>query len=56
MAKMNFLTLGVAGLLVATASFADAQYWGGGRTPRQGACFYKDADFRGSYFCAEAGE
>jgi hypothetical protein len=24
--------------------------------PRDGACFYKDANFRGDYFCAEAGD
>lgn len=24
--------------------------------PRDGACFYKDANYRGDYFCAEAGE
>lgn len=48
--------MGVAALLMATADVADAQYWGGGRTPRQGACFYKDANFRGAYFCVEAGD
>jgi hypothetical protein len=26
------------------------------RLPRDGACFYKDANYRGQYFCAEAGE
>jgi hypothetical protein len=34
---------------------AFAQRWGHGELPRQGACFYKDPDFRGEYFCAEAG-
>jgi len=38
--------------------------WGGGRrmpewgrpeVPREGACFYKDADFRGQYFCVPRG-
>jgi hypothetical protein len=34
---------------------AFAQRWGHGELPRQGACFYKDPDFRGEYFCAQAG-
>lgn len=34
-------------------SLAEAQY---GRNPRVGACFYKDADYRGQSFCLEAGQ
>jgi Peptidase inhibitor family I36 len=46
----------VAGAVVLIASSAAfAQRWGYGRTPRDGACFYKDADFRGEYFCVDAG-
>jgi len=30
--------------------------WGRPREPRAGACFYKDARFRGDYFCLEPGE
>lgn len=35
-----------------------AQTWEWGRSPfpRDGACFFKDPDFRGDYFCARAGE
>ena len=35
-----------------------AQTWEWGRSPfpRDGACFFKDPDFRGDYFCAPAGE
>ncbi len=35
----------------------DTQFpgWGLPRTPRQGACFYRDADFKGEYFCMERG-
>jgi Beta/Gamma crystallin len=29
--------------------------WGNERPPREGACFYEDADFRGRYFCAPRG-
>jgi hypothetical protein len=36
-------------------SMAAAQY-GADRVPREGACFYKDADYRGRYFCVESGE
>lgn len=32
-----------------------AQDWGAGPTPRIGACFYQNADFRGGYFCLPAG-
>jgi hypothetical protein len=30
--------------------------WGNPNAPREGACFYEDADFRGRSFCARAGE
>jgi hypothetical protein len=29
--------------------------WGKEASPREGACFYKDADFRGDYFCVPRG-
>lgn len=29
--------------------------WGRGPIPRQGACFYEDADYHGSYFCMPRG-
>jgi hypothetical protein len=32
-----------------------APAWGRERAPREGACFYRDADFRGEYFCAPRG-
>jgi len=41
--------------ILATPSPSRAQ-WDGGPTPRQGACFYRDIDHRGSYFCLGAGE
>ena len=41
---------------VAYGSPALAQRWGHGEQPRQGACFYKDPNFRGEYFCTGAGE
>jgi hypothetical protein len=30
--------------------------WGNPETPREGVCFYEDADFRGRWFCARTGE
>jgi len=41
--------------VLAASSSAFAQRWGHGHTPRDGACFYKDADFSGEYFCVDAG-
>lgn len=29
--------------------------WGNEEMPREGACFYRDADFRGDYFCMPRG-
>jgi len=50
-------TAGLAlGVLIAVAPAAQAQQWGYGPTPRSGACFYKDTNFRGDYFCARSGE
>src|SRR5689334_9168969 len=42
--------------LAATASTASAQRWGRERSPRDGACFYRDPNFRGEYFCVAAGD
>ena len=44
------------GAVLATSSTATAQFSGGGPLPREGACFYQDINYRGQYFCAEAGE
>jgi hypothetical protein len=44
------------GVSLASPSMASGQSWGGGPMPRQGACFYQDINFRGQYFCVEAGE
>ena len=42
--------------VLTSCSIASAQRWGGGPEPREGACFYQNAYYRGPYFCAEAGE
>jgi hypothetical protein len=39
------------------AGAAEAQpRWGRPQVPRDGACFYRDKNFDGDYFCARAGE
>jgi hypothetical protein len=40
--------------VLATAATATAQ--GSGRVPQDGACFYEDTNYRGQYFCVEAGD
>jgi hypothetical protein len=35
---------------------AAAQRWGREQTPRAGACFYRDANFEGDYFCVRSGD
>ena len=47
--------IGVMTLLAAAG--ADAQLrWGRPSVPRDGACFYRDTNFQGDYFCTEAGQ
>jgi hypothetical protein len=53
----SWLPCGLALLAVAIPAVATAQpRWGRPTTPRAGACFYRDAGFRGDYFCLTAGE
>jgi hypothetical protein len=50
----------VAGAVTLFAVFGsqvvEAQRWGRPTAPRAGACFYRDANFQGDYFCAGAGQ
>ena len=48
--------VGVLGLVVLASTAADAQRWGRPSTPRAGACFYQNANYRGEYFCVAAGD
>ena len=45
----------VGTMLIGIAGPASAQGFGR-RTPREGACFYEGANYRGDYFCVEAGD
>ena len=54
----RWVTVGfiAAAFAVGLAERADAQRFGRGPTPGAGACFYKDPDFQGEYFCVRAGD
>jgi hypothetical protein len=56
MATPRKILLVVCFALVAASSPAFAQRWGQGNFPREGACFYKDPNFRGDYFCVGSGD
>src|SRR4051812_39139496 len=47
---MALLAVGIA------PGMAAPQFWGSAGTPRDGACFYKDANYHGEYFCVRNGE
>lgn len=54
--RLRFAPIGVL-LLFVTSLPAFAQWqWGRPHPPKAGACFYKDHDFTGDYFCLKAGE
>jgi hypothetical protein len=42
--------------MVLAPAVVHAQRWGRPDVPRSGACFYRDINFRGEYFCLRAGE
>src|SRR5882762_4452912 len=42
--------------LLVVANAAAQPRFGRPPVPRSGACFYRDADFQGDYFCVDAGE
>ena len=52
MAKGRTVLLFAGGALLAASSIVAASE----REPRDGVCFYEDADFRGERFCVQAGE
>jgi hypothetical protein len=43
-------------VLVTAVLPASAQSWGHPNRPRDGACFYRDYNFRGDYFCVNSGD
>jgi hypothetical protein len=54
--RVSALALLAASALLILPSHAFAQRWGRERFPDSGACFFRDADFRGDYFCVRAGD
>ena len=47
----------IGAFVVSIPAVASAQpRWGRPTVPRDGACFYRDAGFRGDYFCVRAGQ
>jgi hypothetical protein len=50
------LSLLAIAVVAFTAPAAEAQRWGRERFPDSGACFFRDAEFRGDYFCVRAGD
>ena len=50
-----FLACGAFSVLVAAEAAAQPR-WGRPQTPRNGACFYRDVNYEGEYFCVGAGE
>jgi hypothetical protein len=50
------LALIAGSLSLFAATDAGAQRWGRPDAPRSGACFYRDANFQGDYFCVRAGD
>ena len=53
---MRARVLVLVGVVLALPTIASAQRWGRERFPDAGACFFRDADFRGEYFCVRAGD
>jgi hypothetical protein len=49
------IALLASGAVLVSASTALAQF-GDRSLPRDGACFYEDANYRGSYFCVDSGQ
>ena len=49
------LTFGALTILFAAQAAAQPR-WGRPQVPRSGACFYRDVNFQGEYFCVSSGE
>ena len=43
-------------VVLALPALVSAQRWGRERFPQSGACFFKDTNYRGDYFCVRAGD
>jgi len=54
--RLRFAPFAILLLFVTSLPVFAQWQWGRPHPPRAGACFYKDTDFRGDYFCLKAGE
>ena len=45
-----------AAIAIVSGSSVGAQSWGRSDWPRDGVCFFRDADYRGDYFCVKTGD
>jgi hypothetical protein len=52
----RFVLIISAAIVLAGGAAVRAQQWGRERFPSRGACFFRDPDYRGDYFCVGAGE
>jgi hypothetical protein len=53
---MRALVAAIVVSVLAVPGVASAQRWGRERFPQSGACFFRDRDFSGEYFCIRAGD
>jgi hypothetical protein len=54
--RLRFVLTAVLFLYFASLPALSQPQWGRPRPPKTGACFYKDSEFRGDYFCLKLGE
>jgi hypothetical protein len=55
MANRTMIVMLAGSALLTLSSTALAQRWGREEVPREGACFFKDPNFHGEYFCIRTG-
>jgi hypothetical protein len=53
---LSILVMALSSLSLAQGPPPPGLVWGRGPRPNRGACFYRDANFGGDYFCMKAGQ
>jgi|SRR5450432_709811 hypothetical protein len=53
---LSVLVMALSSLSLAQGPPPPGLVWGRGPRPNRGACFYRDANFGGDYFCMKAGQ
>jgi hypothetical protein len=54
--RLRFALMAVLFLSFASLPAFAQQQWGRPHPPKTGACFYRDIEFRGDYFCLKLGD